>query len=255
MDASPDTLIGSTIYKTITEYNNYTGTWVVQRTYFVRSDPDGKGYVFLPDSMAEFLTGDISAQVGDTVADVLFAISGPNYVSYFLRDLAVDSIVVLTNAGVTVTRHYLDPLIFNPVGSYGVFWQAGSGTSFGPVLEGSGLFELCGVGGTIQYDLGNSGLPGPAGVKQICWPLHTGIVRSTSLSKIFAIPNPSTGQFTFTAQLPILISVYDAFGRLVLQTFGKSVDLSSEPEGIYVAKVSSNATGNRDQVVRLVVAR
>ena len=46
-----------------------------------------------------------------------------------------------------------------------------------------------------------------------------------------------------------------AFGSEVLKTFGTSVDLGGEPEGVYVARVFMGGLGNYAQVVRLVVAR
>jgi hypothetical protein len=251
MGIFPDTLINATGYKKISEYNSATGQFILIRDYYVRSDPNGRGYVYLPDSMAEFLTGDIFAESGDTVRNVLFAVSGESYVSYLLEDFIVDSVVQLSNAGVTVTRQYLDPTGFNPLGASQVFWQAGMGTSFGPVMEGSGGFVLCGVGNAIQYDLGNNGLPGPDNVGEICWPISTNVNEGCVDKKPVFIPNPSTGIFTIGIPTPST-TVYTSTGQQVWKGTGNTIDLSSQPPGVYTAVV---ATERGRQAVRLVVVR
>jgi len=161
--------------------------------------------------------------------------------------------VILSSLGVSVTRHYLKPDLFNPLGAETVFWQEGMGTVSGPLLELSGVFWNCCVNDTIQYDISNSGLPGGVGscsyLSQSVHGLQNGF------ESLIPHPNPSTAQFTFNLQQPKHIVVYDAFGREILQTFGSSVDLSGEPEEVYVARVFSNSSVNSPQVVRLVVAR
>jgi len=227
MGAFPDTVINSTSYKKISEYNSSSGDFEIIREYYVRSDTNGRGYVYLLDSMAEFLTGDVSTQAGDTVHNVLFALSGANDVTYLILDMVVDSVVILSNAGVTVTRHYLNPSFFNPLSADVVFWQMGMGTSFGPVLEGSGYFSLCGVNDSIQYDLANNGLPGPGGVGQICWPIATGMDESTGKERPLVSPNPSTGHFMIgDTRVAHAISVYNPTGKLVWQDSGNRIDLA-----------------------------
>ncbi|HQV53002.1 MAG: hypothetical protein IPI00_10055 [Flavobacteriales bacterium] len=81
MRSSPDTLLNGTIYKRISEYNDATSPYF-NRDHYVRSAPNGKGYVYLPDSAAEFLTGDLSAQTGDTVFNVLLSLTGTSWISY-----------------------------------------------------------------------------------------------------------------------------------------------------------------------------
>lgn len=251
----PDTLLQGNLYHKVQEFNNATGNWVRIRDYYVRSDITGVGYIYISDSLAEYPTGNISALVGDTVHDVL-CIFPPGGL-YYRYDFIVDSVVSISNSGVTVTRHFVhfdSPFAIAP---NVLFWQAGMGTSFGPLVRLHGRPDYCAVDGVVQYNLGLNGLPGgPAW----CPSFSVGIEEGAAFQHTSVSPNPSTGQFNFTTQLPMRISVYDALGRMVLQTVGKSVDLSGEPEVVYVAQFSSNATGNSAvgnsrQVVRLVVAR
>lgn len=125
MAAMPDTTINGTVYKKVSEFTDETGDWVYVGTYYIRSDSSGRGYAYLPDSMAEYLTGDASALAGDTVPDVLWRITHEPG-SHVLVDLVVDSVVTLSNLGVSVTRHYC-PYGVQPTTS---FWQAGMGGEF-----------------------------------------------------------------------------------------------------------------------------
>ena len=109
MSSSPDTLIGSTVYKKVTESDNYSGAWMPVRNYYVRSDPSGRGYMYLPDSLTEYLTGDVSAQAGDTVYGVL--VYAPQVNVYFQTNLVVDSVVMLSSGGVSVVRHFLSEVL------------------------------------------------------------------------------------------------------------------------------------------------
>ncbi len=180
MGDSPDTLISGTAYKRVSAFGNASGSYEFIGNYHVRSDDNGRGYVYSPGFGDELLSGDVAAQTGDTVHDVLVALWEPPSFTFLSRDLVVDSVVALSNAGVNVTRHYLNPTPlqsfnpFNPINASQVFWQAGMGTAFGPFVVGSSSFYQCVVNDTMRYNLGNSGLPGPGGVGQICWQHHVG---------------------------------------------------------------------------------
>ncbi|HOY29364.1 MAG TPA: T9SS type A sorting domain-containing protein [Flavobacteriales bacterium] len=249
MNADPDTLIGEQVYKRIHEYRDYELT----RVYYVRSDASGKGYAYIPDSSAEYLTGDLSAQAGDTVRNVLWSNTYQSGIDYFVRDMVVNSIETLTNEGVTVERHYVrhvtDPL-FHPF----QFWQSGMGTTYGPMLELTGSAWACMVGDTAMYNMENdNGLPGPIGV-QLCSVIDQGnvITGSDQVGGTVVHPNPSYGLFHIATPSPMLLIVCDMHGREVLHLppYSRDIDLSLHPPGIYT--VLQN-TGQGRSVQRLVV--
>lgn len=98
---------------------------------------------------------------------------------------------------------------------------------------------------------GHIGLPG--GV-QCCWPVTfpDALDEYDPLAAIFAKPNPSTGLFQSNVDKDINFEVFDVLGRRVMNVNGNSIDLTDEPEGVYLAKTSS---GNVRPVLRLVVQR
>lgn len=221
MAATPDTLINGLLYQKVEEYNDAPdgfGYWSFVRMYYVRSEMDGKGYVHLPDSATEFLTGDLAAQAGDTVRDVLLSISNSTSVVYSMTDVIVDSVVTLSNAGITVVRHYIRTW-GNPDG---FFWQAGMGTSSGPVLELSGIFGHCMVNDTMQYDLTNGGLPGPS-YPDFCRPINLSTPETAIRVHVGMMIKPNPVDDLVVIELigesPILngrLSLLDATGREVL---------------------------------------
>jgi hypothetical protein len=250
MAAMPDTTINGTVYKKVSEYTDETGDWVHVGTYYVRSDSSGRGYAYLPDSMAEYLTGDASALAGDTVHDVLLRTSHEPS-SHELVDLVVDSVVTLTNLGVTVTRHYC------PFGAPNSFWQAGMGGNFGPVIRVSGGLSICAVQDIVLYN-GNYNDPvyGPLpGGSMWCPSINVGVqepnepLHSVALSS----PNPSEGPFTILSARPLEeVLVYDPQGVLILRTTDSKFDLGANATGLYTAVVST--TVGRI-ALRIVVAR
>ena len=112
MGATPDTLINGIVYKTVEEFNDASGNWTYKRSHYVRSDTNGMGYIYLPDSTDEYLTGDLGAVAGDTVHDVLMSMTNSTDINYYLFYVLVDSVVSLSNAGVSVVRHYVRALSF-----------------------------------------------------------------------------------------------------------------------------------------------
>lgn len=246
LGASSDTLINGSLYQVIEEYRDYVYT----RSYFVRSDPSGKGYAYLPDSAAEFLTGDLAAQTGDTVYDVLWSNTYASGIHYFLVDMIIDTVVELSNAGVHVTRHYFEPL---PSGN--IFWQAGMGTSFGPMLELTGSPWGCWVGDTMMLGGFPDWLPGPTGVEP-CPLLSSGngINDLAEYEGLQAHPNPSAALFRLAELLPWPLTVLDIHGREVLRLppYSREIDLTGHPPGVYIAVFR---VGDSRQVQRLVVVR
>ena len=174
--------------------------------------------------------------------------------------------VVLSNAGVNVTRHYLDATHlhpfnpFNPINASQVFWQAGMGTAFGPFMIGSSSFYQCVVNDTMRYDLSNSGLPGPGGPGQICWQLNMGTpeVSTQNAVRMRISPNPAEDNLVIeltgnNSHLDGRFALVDARGRGVLSTNlrGSStvVDVSSLT-GLFTVILD---TGEKRLVERVVV--
>ena len=244
MGLTPDTLINGVVYKRIDEYRMAEYT----RSYFVRSDPNGKGYAYLPDSAAEFLTGDLSAEAGDTVQNVLWRWTGAFDVAYSLQNTLIDSVVTLSNLGVSVTRHYV-----NDNGFLGGprFWQAGAGTCYGPMLEVSGSAGSCLVVDTAMFGFNADGLlPGPVG-EIICSVPGLGVNDPGQPPALQAFPNPSADLFTFDPRIRSA-TVYDAVGTLLFATHTPRIDLSAYPPGLYYARVQwDEGMGH----LRLVVQR
>jgi len=64
---------------------------------------------------------------------------------------------------------------------------------------------------------------------------EVGIKEAKAIQQINIYPNPTTGIFTLqgaTAE----IQVYDLFGRLVLRSNNKDIDMSQQPKGVYVLR-------------------
>ena len=250
MGADPDTLIGNVVYKKISEYNDLSGSWLLVRDHFVRSDENGKGYYYVPDSLTEFVTGDITAQTGDTIHDVLWSVSYSG--SLHISDFVCDSVITLSNDGVTVYRHYVDHSTFQQ--SQIVFWQAGMGASWGPSLRQSGQPFYASVEDIVQFSQSppNNGLPGgPAW----CAPITVGLseLSASRDERLLIGPNPSTGAFALSTSTQVLQTlIFDPQGREVLRTRATSFDLSNFAPGTYTAVITT--AGGR-QAVRLMVVR
>ncbi len=112
MGPDPDTLIGGQTYKRIEEYNinGFSGDTELVQRFYVRSDSLGKGYVMLLDSVQEYLAVDVGANAGDTLHNVLTAIFWGSSPNFELKSVVVDSVVVLENNGVSVTRQFVHAL-------------------------------------------------------------------------------------------------------------------------------------------------
>jgi len=255
MGNDPDTLIMGQVYKRITAASNASGQWESTDTYYVRNDPFGRGYMLLLDQMEEYLTGDLTAAPGDTVHDVLVWGLGS-------MSVVVDSVSVLLNDGVTVTRHYTNVHFNAPERS---FWQAGIGTGFGPVhwqQTLSGPWPECIIsGGSVQYNryqqVGN--VAGQPGGDPCCEPLSLGLDGQRWVGRFTIYPNPSQGQFRIEFAHPMQgggsYSVYDALGRLLYQrplprgATLEEVDLSRFGRGTYVLRVTNPEGVRHERVV------
>nr|MBP9161481.1 T9SS type A sorting domain-containing protein [Flavobacteriales bacterium] len=84
-----------------------------------------------------------------------------------------------------------------------------------------------------------------------CWPSSTNVNEGCVDKKPVFIPNPSTGIFMIGIPTPST-TVYTSTGQQVWKGTGNTIDLSSQPPGVYTAVV---ATERGRQAVRLVVVR
>ena len=249
MGSDPDTVINGVVYKRIVEYNNSGGSWGWRYTHFVRNGEGGKGYVYIPDLMEEFLTGDVGAVQGDTVHNVVEYYppgSGAGDIGYYVRPIVViDSVVTYSNDGVTVTRHYM----FSEPGY--LFWQAGMGASGGAMIRTRGFIRGCQRNDTVQFNALQSGSPGGP---LLCGPTITGLTdRFGPMSASGLIhPNPSNGRFNLMEPLPSGSTVYDMQGAVVLRLLpsNREIDLTGHPPGVYLAEFHY---GDTRLVQRLVV--
>lgn len=261
MLGDPDTLINGQVYKRIDQitFGPALALWY-PRTY-VRSSSDGKGYLYLLELDQEFLTGDLTVGVGDTVHDVLMAdetMTCPNVLVYnlinvVLTDVVIQGIDTITNGGVTVVRYQVWPLCsgtFDPL-----FWQKGIGTAHGPVLAltiGLAHVDLhhASVGDTCYYNWSTlpMGLPGGP---ECCVFIENGV---TSMEKdgVFVHPVPSSGLFQISGSAPDLFRVTNAQGDEVLRGQGSQIDLSGHPQGLYILVITAEHTM---QSVRLILAQ
>ena len=259
-----DTLIMGVVYNRIIEYHG-PSPWHYSKRHFVRSATDGKGYLFLLDSLAEYLTGDVSAEAGDPVYQVIMASDLDECLligyEYRLFDVVVDSVVTRMNDGISIARHYVHEVScynggngnFDPAS---FFWQAGLGAFAGPVLQiRSGLSGLglnCAVAqGETVFSPWTTPVGDPGGPTICCWPLGLSVTEVDPSRHVLVSPNPSTGLFRFT-NAPGEKRILDTRGREVLVTQANEVDLSGQPPGIYTAVV---ITASSRQAVRLVIVR
>lgn len=245
MLTEPDTIIDGMIYKRIARPFSIGGSPSSYR-YYVRSEADGKGYAYVPALGMEYLTGDLSVSVGDTLHDILMVDETltctyllSNDWNFVLADIIIQSIDTITNSGVTVIRHSVWPLCDGTF--HTLFWQAGIGTEHGPILTLTpGLAHLdlhhASVGDTCYYNYSTlpSGLPGgPA-----CCVVIPNEVGESSVepSSIHIGPNPSAGIFTteiteLKGSAPYHFTVLDALGRSVFSTTTNSTRIVTDLSG------------------------
>ncbi|MEZ4789764.1 MAG: T9SS type A sorting domain-containing protein [Flavobacteriales bacterium] len=263
MIADQDTLINGQVYKRIDLIAE--NGWVPwHHRKYVRSSPDGKGYMYLTMLGAEFVTGDIQVTVGDTMHDVLIldetqtcesVIYDIGGVAYALADVVVQQIDTLSSAAVTVIRHWVWPLCS---GAYEpLFYQRGIGTQHGPVLLLTyGFTDLrlhhASVGDTCYYNIG-SDPPGLPGGGACCIVLDTD-VSSVTDGRWLLYPNPSRGLFRLEGSSSWPVIVLHMHGREVLRLppYSREIDLTGHPPGVYIAVFR---VGDTRQVQRLVVVR
>ncbi len=231
MGPDPDTVILGQTYKRIGVYaiHDWQPPELVQN-YYVRSDPSGKGYVMLLDSMQEYLAIDVGANVGDTVQDVLTVSSWESNAFYWIQPVIIDSAVTLENNGVTVTRKFIHAQSFIPYpqDAFQIFWQEGIGGSYGPLINltsssGFTMLNCLHVQDTYVFSI-QSGLPGvpcdcalaTVGITEV-GPNKEGEVQEG----LRLFPNPADGFFAVIADFfpekdDANVRVYGPTGNLAL---------------------------------------
>ncbi|HRD54520.1 MAG TPA: T9SS type A sorting domain-containing protein [Flavobacteriales bacterium] len=279
LSANPDTIVDGQVYQLARNYICYANcpNWSLENfeylsTTLIRSSPDGKGHIRGFGDTTEYLVGDLTAAVGDTVPGVL--IFGPNWWDWDFSparptySVVVDSIVHIERWGVTVTRHFVHELtVWNADVSSSFdprkfFWQQGMGTSHGLVLRMDAA-----LGGYYALDCAMTGdstvfswyFPGPdlppwgypPGGPACCAPWDVGIGEHL-FNQRFVSENPSTGLFRLNTTAPIAVEVFDAQGRAIAAIRANELDLSAHPPGLYTAVVT---TAQGRQAIRLMVVR
>ncbi|MFN8350770.1 MAG: hypothetical protein U0U25_04825 [Flavobacteriales bacterium] len=259
MEPESDTVILGNTYQRIEEYNDALGleTWQFVKRYYVRSDTDGKGYMMLLDSMQEYLVADVNAMPGDTIPNVLTADTW-GWQTYWLKRVIVDSVRTIENNDVVVTRWYVHAYGWIPQGysGYEIFWQAGIGNSYGPLLilsVANAFQELQCLRQQDTYVYSNQfSYPGLPGIPCDC-PLESplGLVEHPADGTVRVSPNPSSGVFELHMRMRSA-TVYDATGKWLFETSSPRIDLSAYSPGIYHALVR---TPGGVRSVRLMVQR
>ncbi len=258
MNLYPDTLILGQTYQRINEYRKEPFPWILMDRHYVRSAPDGKGYAFLLDSMAEYLAGDMYAQLGDTVHNVLVKNEGVcSFPPYQLVDVVIDSVLTITNNGVTVVRHYVHTPCYTDSNfhPWSFFWQAGIGTSHGSVLQITSGFAHV----DIYCSRVDNTIVIPPGEVCGCFPNPTNVQSPKQVWNFRVYPNPTTGRITVAFDDPLerdsFYSVYDAKGRLLYQRLllpGREIeeiDLSRFGKGAYVLRFTLPDSVRHERVV------
>lgn len=246
-----DTLINDTSYVVLRGY--YLIGWDLLPDTFrggLFDNGFGQVYYYHPGTARSYLLFDFGAEVGDSM--MVWA-GGGGYDNTDGQTLmfieSVDSVYLGGKYRKVIGIENQDALW----GNQGItqWWIQGIGGT-GDLLGSTGAQSLDITGGlecmsasdTIWWAFGPLGTPGTCGL--------VGLEKQTGKASARAAPNPSTGLFRFTTRPNALIEVFDPLGRQILRKTTATVDLSEEPAGTYVARVTDE--GSRS-FVRLVVQR
>lgn len=201
------------------------------------------GQVYIHSDGETHLLYDFDVEVGDTVFDV------------FIREMPVQDMQIISVDTVSISGKYRKRIgiedIDGSLSSETQYWIQGIGgtggllTTCNCIYPPSPILVCMSANDTIQLGF-DEGYPGH------CFQINDIDVEEISFKdRIAVFPNPSTGLFHL-GQSAEQISLYNAQGRLLFQQYGREVDLSAYPPGVYTAVVQT-ARGNSAQ--RLVVVR
>jgi len=216
--------------------------------YYVRSSINGKGYTYLPDSTAEFLTMDLTATVGDTIHDI-FAINEVFTCAGLFISVVVDSIIPVNVQGIWCDRYYLSSDCFPWNEGFhppDFFWQEGLGTSFGPALAITGTFNPAYM---VCAEVNNANVYSATGNSCGCIP-YTSVPESASAPDISIIPGNIAGAFIIEHPRSLGIEVFSSCGTLVHQNHGLHFDISRQPPGIYIVRLRGKEFVWSQKIVR-----
>lgn len=224
-ELSPDTLLAGLDFKKL-RASYSSGGYVYEGSNYAGALRDnGLGQVFFvePGSDEPWLLYDFDVLPGDTVSDVY---------SLWMEDVIVFEVDTIVLNGRPRKRIGLACLTSPDWSAY--HWIQGIGgvgglfyTNTCGSVSGSGVLVCMSENDTIQYG-GSEGSPG------MC-DLYLGTDEAITPTTITVAPNPSSGSFAIAAGKEAVLgcTVFDAYGAIVLDTPGSSVDLSRRVPGVY----------------------
>ncbi len=211
-------------------YNRYFGAF--------RNDTQNKKVYFLSQG-EDVLAYDFDLTVGDTLPE-------SNITNQMLIIVdSIDSVLV----GVDYHKRFL--------------LKTNDGTIFASLIEGIG--STCGAFTLIQpwFESGND-LWCVRSFDDIIWNydsefsclLMVGIEEPETVNELAVYPNPSDGLFYFrTTSGPVKAEVFNSLGKqiLILNEMNAHIDLSDQPDGIYLVKLFNKK--NETRVYRIVLKK
>ncbi|MCR9253372.1 MAG: T9SS type A sorting domain-containing protein, partial [bacterium] len=75
-------------------------------------------------------------------------------------------------------------------------------------------------------------------------------ITNLEMNNFKIYPNPSNGRFYVESNEKITIEVFDLFGQKILQNEGKSVDLSTVKNGVYIFRIQKGNTSVNRTVIK-----
>lgn len=93
---------------------------------------------------------------------------------------------------------------------------------------------------TNTASLTPSNVPSFASISINWVPLLTGIEDNISSENYKIYPNPTTGVFTITGENITEVQIRNVSGGLVYKSSSPDVNISSQPDGIYLVKITTN---------------
>jgi len=237
---SGDTLINSIVYhKVNTPYvmSYSTGTCGSSASAgykgAIRQEVSNRKVFIIPPSTAvEQLLYDFTLQVGDTVKGYIAT-------SFVPPDIVqkIDSVLIVS----TYRKRWAINPCFNSL-----FLIEGVGFNYGLLQRSPGcIIDESGFEVTCFRQDGTTLFPDTI---TSCDFLLTDVKNISSESISFSIsPNPTTRVFSISTSEESKFSIYDVFGREVYQSTSQlanqsaTVNLSSQPKGIYFVRIKANA--------------
>jgi hypothetical protein len=241
-----DTLIGVFMYQIIRSHIYWDQSYIMGGpgvcsataeypglTAFVREDSN-KVYRWQGE---DHLIYDFNAAVGDSIPNISFFNSGVGSLySYGYRKVdAVDSILV---DGMYRKRLQLEIL------------EGWTDTVY--VIEGIG--STTGLFSQLQYGMGLSHSQSLICVREqgeiVYGEASCMLVTSIPEKQVRAIslhPNPTTGIINFSDQ--VNYEIFDATGRFIISGRSSTADLSSEPPGLYLIRISDGVGRSHHRVI------